>query len=500
MQDVEQLPPHDIAAEAGALGCVLQASPGEAEQLLAQLRLDHFYDDRHRLIFQTLTAAVANGKQATPAELYQRLRDLGRVEDAGGLEYFGALPEKAIGPSAFDTYLATIDDRSTRRATLRDAAELAEVARDTSITSTAIAAAARRMAEAYSAQAAGDGLTVRSPDELLAMTFDDGDRILGDRLLASGQSLVIAGAGSIGKSRLALQLAVSTIAGRTFLGFETRQPDLRWLILQAENSNRRLFSDLDALRRWAGPDWPQVNARLALHTLETDADGFLSLDNEGTQRRIAATIAQQKPDVVVWDSLYNFGAGDLNSDEDMSRTLLAVSRLTKTGNANRCPVVLHHAITGKTGAARATGFDRSSFGRNSKVLHSWTRAQINLAPGTADNNEVLVVSCGKCSNGREFAPMAIRLNADTLIFESAPDFDMQEWQGQVTGAAPNRRHITANDVRELTEPSQKRIDLVKAVMAETGCGKTAAYDAIEKAERAKVIFYSKATRTYSKTR
>src|SRR5207245_2742064 len=40
-------------------------------------------------------------------------------------------------------------------------------------------------------------LTIRAPDEILAMDFDDSDIILGDRLLALGQSLVMAGAGGV---------------------------------------------------------------------------------------------------------------------------------------------------------------------------------------------------------------------------------------------------------------------------------------------------------------
>src|SRR5437879_773516 len=82
-------------------------------------------------------------------------------------------------------------------------------------------------------------LTLRKPSDFLAMQFDDSDIILGDRLLAAGQSLVIAGAGGMGKSRLLFQLAASVTARRKFLAFDTGGDLLRWLILQTENSNRR---------------------------------------------------------------------------------------------------------------------------------------------------------------------------------------------------------------------------------------------------------------------
>ena len=86
----------------------------------------------------------------------------------------------------------------------------------------------------------------------------------------------------------------------------------------------------------------------------------------------------------------------------MTATLSAIGRVTSQGDPKRIPVVLHRALTGKSGAARAIGYDRGSFGRNSKVLLGWTRAQINLAPYEADNNEVLVVASGKANNAEEF--------------------------------------------------------------------------------------------------
>lgn len=82
---------------------------------------------------------------------------------------------------------------------------------------------------------------------------------------------------------------------------------MRWLILQAENSNRRLQADLSALRQWVGADWPSDYERLSIHTLESDADRFLSL---------------------------------------------AISRLTRARNPQRSPIVLYHVLAGKAGAAR----------------------------------------------------------------------------------------------------------------------------------------------------
>jgi hypothetical protein len=490
------LPPFDEAAEAGALGCVLLAD-GDAPRLLEELDAADFYDQRHRAIYAALRRLRADGQPLSAIALIQLLRDRRQLADAGGFEYVAGLPDAAPSPAAWPTFYDTLRDRATRRCALRDAAELSRLALDTSLPAAAIADAARRLADAHAAASSADKLTLRSPDELLGMTFDDSDRILGDRLLAKGQSLVIAGAGSIGKSRLLLQLAVATIIGRQFLGFETRGESLRWLVLQAENSNRRLQADFSALRQWAGPHWANVNRQLVIHTLESDADGFLSLDNEHTQRRIAAAIRDSRPDVVAWDSLYNFGIGDLNKDEDMGATLLAISRLSRAGNPNRAVVTLHHALTGRAGAARATGYDRSSFGRNSKVLHSWARGQLNVAPGAADSNDVLVLTCGKCSNGREFEPFAARLNPQSMIYELAADFDLGAWEAEITGRSDREPLMTPERVQELCLSPKTRPELAHAIREDCGCARQVAYRYIKRAEQAHKIRFNERTQNYA---
>lgn len=356
-------------------------------------------------------------------------------------------------------------------------------------------------AQRLDAEQGNGGLTIRTPDEILAMQFDDGDRILGDRLLAKGQSLVIAGQGGLGKSRLLLQFIAAQRAGLPFIGFETRGQEMTWLVLQAENSNRRLQHDLASLRIWIGDKyWPQVNAGLHIHTLETDADNFLSLDGDRTQARIRELIARIKPDGVAWDSLYNFGVGNLSSDEDMTSTLLAIARLSKAGNQQRAIIALHHALTGKAGASRASGFDRASFGRNSKVLHQWTRAQINVAPGQPDSNDVLVVSCGKCSNGKEFPQFAVRLDQSDMIYVVDESFDLSTWHEQVTGKKEiSEPAITSERVGQLCRPLMAKADLCKAVQTDCGCSREMSYKHVRKAERKGAIKWNSKAEHFNPT-
>jgi hypothetical protein len=343
-------------------------------------------------------------------------------------------------------------------------------------------------------------LTLRSPDELLAMQFDDSDVILGDRLLAKGQPLVIAAQGGTGKSRLALQIVAAIVTGRKCLAFETGGSEMRWLILQTENSNRRLQQDLARIKTWLGDDWPRFAEQVVFHTVENDDDGFVSLDSLENQVAIQRAIESANPHGIVIDPLNDFAAGDLNKDADMRATLQTLARLCRRSNPDRAIVVLHHSLTGKAGAARATGHDRASFARNSKTLHAWTRGQINLAPVDADNNDRLIVACGKCSNGKEFPAFGVRMNSE-MIYECDPTIDVSAWQSEMCGKSETpdlSPDMVAGIVAELCKAggAPKKPQIVKGLRAETGCASSGAYKAIERAEHAKKIHYIKATKTY----
>jgi hypothetical protein len=338
-------------------------------------------------------------------------------------------------------------------------------------------------------------LTLRKPGEILAMQFDDSDIILGDRLLALWQSLVIAGASGTGKSRLVFQLLACIIAGLKFLGFDTGGRGLSWLVLQTENSNRRFKKDLGSLRSWLGENWADFDKQVTLHTVETDLDCFVSLDSPENQAAILRAIETVQPGGVVIDPLNDFAAGDLNKDADMKQTLSILARLCRHGNPERPIIVNHHAITGKAGASKVTGFDRASFARNSKVLHAWARGVINLAAVDPDTNDRLIVACGKCSNGREFQPFGVRLNPESMIYEVDTTVDVNAWADDIAG---NQGPLMTKDrVRELCKPLSTKAELAKAIQNDCGCVRQSAYRYISRAQTAGKIAFNKANETYS---
>lgn len=293
--------------------------------------------------------------------------------------------------------------------------------------------------------------TVLTPGKILAYEDDPADVILECGYLERGAPCVFCGPPGIGKSRLSLQLAICAILGKPFIGWEVNADGLIWLILQNENGMRRLKCDLLAMcSKLSSGEMDKLEKQLYIHCLISDIDGILSLDIPEARRGIVKMMEKVQPNVVVNDPLTSFGNNKLDQDFDMLQTCKDLGRLVMERDPKNLPVVLHHARTGKAANAQATGFDRSSFARNSKALYGWTRAQVNIVPYEAKSNASLVICSGKCNNFAEFEPFGITLDKPTLTYHRDDNLDVSEWMDEMTGGTPagRPRRYTRGDILE----------------------------------------------------
>ena len=312
---------------------------------------------------------------------------------------------------------------------------------------------------------------------------------IGDGLFAKKQAMSLLGPGGVGKSRLTTQFAISTCLGRSFLGLPVSCDGLKWLIIQAENSNRRLQADLNKhLTVFTSGDKARIKECLHFHTLEHERDDRLRLSDGKNAQAIARTISQYRPDVVVFDPLNAFGKGNLNTDDGMESTVAELTRICRIENPDTAIVIVHHTLTGKEGFKKAVGPDRGSYGRGSKALNSKMRGQINIAPGDPDDTRKIMIACGKNSNGMEFEPFGAILNIDTMLYDPDPTFSLALWKQLMCGAAEAKHRLTSADVAEFVRdlPLKKKA-LVQAIIEDTGCKKSTAYNAITLAETKTIL-------------
>jgi hypothetical protein len=264
---------------------------------------------------------------------------------------------------------------------------------------------------------------------------------------------------------------------------------VRPLLLLASNSPRRrqLLTDAGFEFATIAPrvaEKSDVDRALFIHTIENDADSFLNLINPANYAAVNALIQDVNPDFIQWDPLNSLTDNDLNSDMDMRAVVSAISTITRSGNPNRIPFVLHHSLTGKIGAARAVGWDKASYGRNSKVLQAWTRAQINLAPRSADNPNLLIMSCGKNNNGKLFPEIGVEFDENLGIYIKDDSFDPEEFREEVGIQSSKKKPITPEQVADLVEDGIPRTKLLEAVKNKYSVSQPTAYRTIDRAEEA----------------
>lgn len=335
----------------------------------------------------------------------------------------------------------------------------------------------------------GYRLSVRTPAQILSQTFSSEDIFLGDGVIARGQSAAILGPPGVGKSRLMTQLASCCITSKPFLGLPVNGKGQKWLFLQAENSNRRLHSDLGKQRgAFTDAEWSNLSEKMLFHTLEKPSDERLRLCDSKNADVIAKCLLDNMPDIIVLDPLNAFAVGSLNNDEGMLATLEQISQLAKAINPDVTIILVHHTVTGRDGIRKAVGPDRASYGRGSKALYGSVRGAINIAPGDPADTRKIMVACGKNSNGVDFEPLGAVLNPETMLYETDPTFDLEKWHQHYSGAKPGSLKVSPQKVAALVQyRSLKKVALVSEIIAEYGVQKTKAYEAVSEAENSTII-------------
>lgn len=282
-------------------------------------------------------------------------------------------------------------------------------------------------------------------DAILNYEPDPKEEIWAGSILMASRPTALIGAPGAGKSRLSLQAAIYTIMGRHFLDWETKGEGLKWLFLQTENSTRRLKSDLGAMTRHL-PKSQMDKIRECLRIQDIMAMDFATIcmvSGHPDRPMILEAIDEWAPDIVVIDPLRDAGQGDPNKDADMTETCSSIGAVVRQSNPRRVPLVIHHGRTGAAEAAKVFGDDAASFARNSKVLHGWLRSQINVAQAGVDYPDIVIVGCGKCSDGPKWQPFAAKMDPHTMLYRRLEEheFDLEEWAEQMGAASKKKRKL-----------------------------------------------------------
>ena len=123
-------PPQSIEAEQAVLGGLIMNASEVFERVAEVVVEDDFYEERHRLIFRSVSALLEGNRNADIVTVNEWLRERGLIEGAGGLDYLADLVDASRSASNVKAYAEIVRERSVLRQLIAVANEIADSAFD----------------------------------------------------------------------------------------------------------------------------------------------------------------------------------------------------------------------------------------------------------------------------------------------------------------------------------------------------------------------------------
>lgn len=412
---------------------------------------DAFLDIRFGHISFAIQRLMESGSPVDIGTVRDKLKTLNRLDYAGGETFLYQLPVGAPSLSLAEHDAESVWMEFQRRrlqSTLTESLAAIEAGHPLTIVASGAANTLAEIARGVGEKSGVKPLAIWSPSQFLAWTEPVGRHLLKPAYLSKSSLSTLIGQGGLGKSRLALWLAICQILGRKWCGLETGGEPQKWLFLGDENSVGRLKEDLAKMfSALTESEIVRVEQFLRLQAVGDVDDADVWLGDVETHARIAATIKQESPGVVVIDPLANFAPGDISKPGEMKEAVRLLVTLIRKSAPEAAILLLHHARTGRQNIAQGIGWDAANFASGGKPLFSAARCQINLMPGKADDDTRLVLHCAKANNCQRFETRGLIFDQETFAYSIDPEFDVDAWLADVEGRARSGQSLcTVADV------------------------------------------------------
>jgi len=232
--------PQDAHAERAVLAAMMLGRDG-IEVALRLLRPASFHRTANARIFEALRDLHTRGESIDLITLSDELERAGDLKRVGGNEYLAQLLEEASTTANVEAHAEIVTRAERQRELIGHARALAEAARDSEDPAATANEFATRLRDASTAGASRRGL-VAAFGASLSITADDIHEpisLLGDGLICGGDLALFAGQPGLGKSRLALEMAVAMARGEPWMGLATSGSPVRVGYLALEFDNYR---------------------------------------------------------------------------------------------------------------------------------------------------------------------------------------------------------------------------------------------------------------------
>ncbi|GFP35661.1 replicative DNA helicase, partial [Candidatus Hakubella thermalkaliphila] len=225
LSQLQESPPFDRQVEEAVLGCMI-SSPQALELGLGQLKAEDFYCLEHQRIFETMKSMHEEGRAVDPTTLSCKLSKV--IEDPSL-----KVADLVLAPSFranFPHYLKTLLDLSQRRRAMYNCEKAYTLTLEGGDGWQA------QVQEVLESLVDGNGsVESLSLAQFLSLEIPHSEPLIAGEILPKGGVAFIGGQGKSYKTMLALNMGLSLVQGRSFLGQPIARP-VRVLYLQQEMS------------------------------------------------------------------------------------------------------------------------------------------------------------------------------------------------------------------------------------------------------------------------
>ncbi len=219
-----RVPPQNVEAEQSTLGSMMIERTA-LEKGLEILRPEDFYRPAHQEIFDALTSLAERDEPCDLITMQEELRKRGKLEDCGGTEYLMALVDTVPTAANVEYYANIVEQKSILRRLIAAGTEIIAMAQNEDEDVDAVTDKAERLVFQVAQRRIGDYFQPITP--LVMQTWEWIDKRYHDKGEASGVAtgftkldhmtsglqpgdmVIIAARPSMGKTALALDIAVN---------------------------------------------------------------------------------------------------------------------------------------------------------------------------------------------------------------------------------------------------------------------------------------------------
>jgi replicative DNA helicase len=319
MWSADRVPPHDLDAEKSLLGAMLLSVDATAAGL-ERIKPDDLYRQAHARIFQAIGALFSKGEPCDVVTVAARLESTGELEQVGGKSYL--LDVVNTVPLAGNV------------------GQYAEIVKRMSILRRLIQASTRIAALGYEAPDDVDAVVEQAEKEIFDVTnervettfkpiesllkdgwkkleelYTNQEHLTGvstgwpdlDKVLAGlhrGDLIVVAARPSVGKTALALNLAVNAAKKGTTVGVFSLEMSAEQLVMRILSSESRVDGQKLRTGRLSDSDWePIMQAMGRLDTCDLRVDDTPALSIMELRAKARRMFRTNKPSLLIVDYL-----------------------------------------------------------------------------------------------------------------------------------------------------------------------------------------------------